>query len=49
MKTLTQNKISPAKAIRRFALRNYETYKLHCESRNFAPMPLNDFLKNYNG
>jgi len=47
MKTISQNEIGTLKAIRRFAKRNYETYKIHCESRNFAPMPLDDFLKNY--
>lgn len=29
------------------AVRNYETYVKHYKSRNFIPMSLNDFLKNY--
>lgn len=30
-----------------FARRNYNTYVKHYQSRNLTPMPLEEFLKNY--
>jgi hypothetical protein len=36
-----------SEAIIRVAKRNYNTYVKHNEARNFKPMKLEEFLKNY--
>ena len=48
MKTESLMKTSIATEISKNALKHYETYVAHYKSRNLMPMPLNDFLKNYN-
>ncbi|NOR27478.1 MAG: hypothetical protein GQ540_03000 [Lutibacter sp.] len=48
MKTINLTERSTLTSITNFARRNYNTYVKHYESRNLKPMPLEDFLKNYN-
>ena len=48
METKSLKKFFNSKAIDKIALRNYETYVEHYKKRKLIPMPLNDFLKNYN-
>jgi len=36
------------KVVSRVAQRNYNTYVKHYKSRDLTPMPLEEFLKNYN-
>lgn len=48
MKTINLTERSTLASITNFARRNYNTYVKHYESRNLKPMPLEEFLKNYN-
>ena len=55
MKTKLSDKFYNHEAIDEIALRKYErfvkhykTYVEHYKRRRLVPMPLNDFLKNYN-
>lgn len=48
MNTELQNETNSNSRIKRFAKRNYETYKAHFESRNLTPiMTLDEFMENY--
>ncbi len=48
MKTVSIMESSTTETITNFARKNYNTYVKHYESRNLKPMPIEEFMKNYN-
>ena len=48
MKAISIMDYNTPEAINKFALRNYKTYMEHYRARKLRPMPLEEFLENYN-
>jgi hypothetical protein len=48
MKNISVKEFYTSEAINKIAIRNYRTYVAHYKSRKLIPMPLNEFLENYN-
>jgi len=48
MRTISISEFTGTDAVLNFAQKNYITYVKHYRLRNMKPMPLKEFLKNYN-